>query len=106
MQQEQRGPVDSTYVPEPRRGEHDDRDEPAVGTAHAADPDREPTYPAGTYVSGTADADRHDDPDAEVVDRDEALAEEKVREAEDRDVLADHHGRDAIGDRVDEDVAA
>ncbi|WP_238017749.1 hypothetical protein KZZ52_48910 [Dactylosporangium sp. AC04546] len=119
MQQEQRGPVvGETYVPEPRRGEHDDRDEPAVGTAHAADaegvdadPDREQTYPAGTYVSGTSETDRDDrddpdDPDAEVVDRDEALADEEVREAEDRDVLADHHGRDAIGDRVDEDVAA
>ncbi|MET7398636.1 hypothetical protein ABZS66_34620 [Dactylosporangium sp. NPDC005572] len=112
MQQEQRGSLDETYVPEPRRAEHDDRDEPAVGTAHAADadgvdadPDREQTYPAGTYVSGTSESGR-DDPDAEVVDRDDALAEEDVREAEDDDVLADHHGRDAIGDRVDEDVAA
>ncbi|GGM59656.1 hypothetical protein ACFFX1_04440 [Dactylosporangium sucinum] len=114
MQQEQRGSLDETYVPEPRRGEHDDRDDHdvAVGTAHPADredtdagPDREEAYPAGTYVSGTSRTD-DDRADAEVVDRDEALEAERVEEAEDRDVLADHDGRDAIGERVDEDVAA
>jgi hypothetical protein len=108
MQQDFRGPLGQAYVPEPRTAEHDDEDV-AVGTAHAPqqrDPEgdgADERYPAGTYSSGSADADQEaaDQEGVEVVDRDAALAEDG---ADQRDVLAPHPGEDVIGERVDDDV--
>jgi hypothetical protein len=101
QQEQQRGPAGETvYVPGPREGEHDDN--VAVGTATA--PDRqEPghggpaeSYPAGTYASGSADPGATDRDDVAVVDRDEALADERAEDRdEDRDV---EDNRDEPGD--------
>jgi hypothetical protein len=110
MQQEHRGTLDGTYVPEPRTTAHDD--DVAVGTAQATDQDphedtdesADERYPAGTYASGSAAAGT-DRGDVEVVDHDKALAEESAEEpADQRDVLAPRTDEDVIGERVDEDV--
>nr|BFE66387.1 hypothetical protein GCM10020063_109130 [Dactylosporangium thailandense] len=95
QQQEQH----QTYMPGQRDGEHDD-DHVAVGTAHAPHPDEDPApysdeegYPAATYASGSADPDLADRDDVEVVDRDEALAEE---ERDDETQVIDQDEADAV----------
>ncbi|WP_433078428.1 hypothetical protein ACQP1P_37315 [Dactylosporangium sp. CA-052675] len=107
-----------TYVPGQRDGERED-ESVAVGTAHApySDEDREPysdeeSYPGATYASGSADPDLADRDDVEVVDRDEALAEEE-RDDETRaidrdevdaaydDAVREHEDHDAETDDVD-----
>ncbi|MER7276082.1 hypothetical protein ABT369_16650 [Dactylosporangium sp. NPDC000244] len=88
QQQEQH----QTYVPGQRDGEHDDENV-TVGTAHAPHSDEE-SYPAATYASGSADPDLADRDDVEVVDRDEALAEERDDETQ----VIDQDEADAVYD--------
>ncbi|WP_432828404.1 hypothetical protein [Dactylosporangium sp. CA-092794] len=71
-QQERREPLDETYVPQPRSGEHDE--DAVVGTAPApnqqdAEAGAEESYPARTYVSESADTDTDSDADSDAEDR-------------------------------------
>ncbi|MGI5237460.1 hypothetical protein [Dactylosporangium sp. CA-139066] len=96
QQEQHRRPYDDDNgtVPGPRSADHDD--DVVVGTAHAPnhedprDGEAEQAYPAATYASGSSDAPAHND--AEVVDRDDALADERAedgRSAEEEDARAD-----------------
>jgi len=103
---DQRGNVDETHVPGPRTPADDDV---AVGTAHTDDTDGgddrasasfSESYPAGTYASGSAvdeeeRADLTDRDDVEVVDHDQALADEQadsnIHADTDTDTDADAH---------------
>jgi hypothetical protein len=89
-----------TYVPGQRDGE---AGEHAVGTAPApyeqtGERGGEEAYPAATYASGSADTDVADRDDVEVVDRDEALAEEQ------RDGDATYDDADRDGDAAYDDA--
>ncbi|GAA2630133.1 hypothetical protein GCM10010399_72530 [Dactylosporangium fulvum] len=106
MQQEQRGSVDRTYVPEPRGADHDDV---AVGTAQA--PAGQPgsgergdeRYPSGTYASGFSGADTEHErfiTDGDADGRDDTEERDEVEtaraeEAEDQRWETEHPDGDA-----------
>ncbi|WP_327009403.1 hypothetical protein OHA72_20470 [Dactylosporangium sp. NBC_01737] len=121
--QDQRGTLDEGHVPGPRNPADDD--DVAVGTAHTDhatgdthDHDThegthegtDESYPAGTYASGSAVADTDRDDladrdDVEVVDHDQALAEEQAderdEERDDERAEADEATDDETADEVE-----